>query len=159
MPAGRAGGRRRPTIVYSGCTERAWLLGAAGPALAHPALVSSSPGAGRAGTVPPGEVALAFSQPVTLPDRPLVVTTQLLVGAAREPGDGRLLGRTTINTVETVTSGFGTVLSNRSRRTGQEFLVGQPCADGRAVDATVAERDGGRTLLFAVALGYHFAYP
>ncbi len=66
--------------------------------------------------------------------------------------------RTTIDTVETVTSGFGTVLPHSSRRTGQEFLAGQPWAEGGAADATVAERDGGRTLLFALpALGYHFA--
>ena len=66
--------------------------------------------------------------------------------------------RTTIDTVETVTSGFGTVLPHRSRRSGQEFLAGQPWAEGGAADATVAERDGGRTLLFALpALGYHFA--
>jgi copper transport protein len=66
--------------------------------------------------------------------------------------------RTTIDTVETVTSGFGTVLPNRSRRTGQEFLAAQPWAEGGAADATVAEQDGGRTLLFALpALGYHFA--
>jgi len=66
--------------------------------------------------------------------------------------------RTAIDTVETVTSGFGTVLPNRSRRTGQEFLAGQPWAEGGAADATVAEQDGSRTLLFALpALGYHFA--
>ncbi len=66
--------------------------------------------------------------------------------------------RTRIDTVETVTSGFGTVLPHRSRRTGQEFLAGQPWAEGGAADATVVEQDGGRTLLFALpALGYHFA--
>ena len=66
--------------------------------------------------------------------------------------------RTAIDTVETVTSGFGTVLPNRSRRTGQEFLAGQPWAEGGAADATVVQADGGRTLLFALpALGYHFA--
>ena len=66
--------------------------------------------------------------------------------------------RTTIVTVETVTSGFGTVLPHRSRRSGQELLAGQPWAEGGATDATVAEQDGGRTLLFALpALGYHFA--
>ena len=67
--------------------------------------------------------------------------------------------RTAIDTVETVTSGFGVVLPHRSRRTGQEFLAGQPWAQGGAADATVAEQDdGGRTLLFALpALGYHFA--
>lgn len=66
--------------------------------------------------------------------------------------------RTTIDTVETVTSGLGVVLPHRSRRTGQEFLAGQPWAEGGAADATVAEREGGRTLLFALpALGYHFA--
>jgi hypothetical protein len=66
--------------------------------------------------------------------------------------------RTAIDTVETVTSGFGTVLPHRSRRTGQEFLAGQPWARGGAADATVAEQDGSRTLLFALpALGYHFA--
>ncbi len=66
--------------------------------------------------------------------------------------------RTAIDTVETVTSGFGTGLPHQSRRTGQEFLAGQPWAEGGAADATVAEQDGGRTLLFALpALGYHFA--
>ncbi len=66
--------------------------------------------------------------------------------------------RSAIDTVETVTSGFGVVLPHRSRRTGQEFLAGQPWAEGGAADATVAMRDGGRTLLFALpALGYHFA--
>lgn len=66
--------------------------------------------------------------------------------------------RTTIDTVETVTSGFGVVLPYRSRRTGQEFLADQPWAEGGATDATVAEQDGVRTLRFALpALGYHFA--
>ena len=66
--------------------------------------------------------------------------------------------RTAIDTVETVTSGFGVVLPSRSRRTGQEFLAGQPWAEGGAADATVVEQDGQRTLLFALpALGYHFA--
>ena len=66
--------------------------------------------------------------------------------------------RTTVDTVETVTSGFGVVLPHRSRRTGQEFLAGQPWAGGGAADASVVEQDGGRTLLFALpALGYHFA--
>lgn len=66
--------------------------------------------------------------------------------------------RTTIDIVETVTSGFGTVLPNRFRLTGQEFLADQSWAEGGATDATVAEQDGGRTLLFALpALGYHFA--
>ena len=66
--------------------------------------------------------------------------------------------RTAIDTVETVTSGFGTVLPHRSRRTGQEFLTGQPWAEGGAADATMVEQDGTRTLLFALpALGYHFA--
>lgn len=67
-------------------------------------------------------------------------------------------GRTAIDTVETVTSGFGVVLPHRSRRTGQEFLAGQPWAEGGATDATVAEQDGVRTLRFALpALSYHFA--
>ncbi|MGI8537324.1 MAG: copper resistance CopC/CopD family protein [Mycobacteriales bacterium] len=66
--------------------------------------------------------------------------------------------RTTIDMAETVTSGFGTVLPNRFRLTGQEFLADQSWAEGGATDATVAEQDGGRTLLFALpALGYHFA--
>lgn len=66
--------------------------------------------------------------------------------------------RAVIDTVETVTSGFGTVLPYRSRRSGQQFLAGQPWAGGGAADATVAEQDGIRTLLFALpALGYHFA--
>ena len=66
--------------------------------------------------------------------------------------------RTAIDTVETVRSGFGAVLPHRSRRTGQEFLAGQPWAEGGATDATVTQQDGSRTLLFALpALGYHFA--
>lgn len=66
--------------------------------------------------------------------------------------------RTAIDTVETVTSGFGTVLPHRSRRTGREFLAGQPWSEGGATDATVVELDGSRMLLFALpALGYHFA--
>ena len=66
--------------------------------------------------------------------------------------------RTAIDTVETVTSGFGTVLPHRSRRTGQEYLSGQPWAEGGATDATVTEQGGSRTLQFALpALGYHFA--
>ena len=66
--------------------------------------------------------------------------------------------RTAIDTFETVTSGFGTVLPHRSRRTGQEFLAGQPWTEGGAADATIFERDGQRTLLYALpALGYHFA--
>ncbi len=66
--------------------------------------------------------------------------------------------RTTIDTVETVTSGFGTVLPHRSRRTGQEFLASQPWAEGGAADATVVQQNDGSTLLFALpALGYHFA--
>ncbi len=66
--------------------------------------------------------------------------------------------RTAIDTVETVTSGFGVVLPHRSRRTGQEFLSGQPWAEGGATDAVVVEGAGRPTLLFALpALGYHFA--
>jgi copper transport protein len=66
--------------------------------------------------------------------------------------------RTAIDTVETVTSGFGVVLPHRSRRTGQEFLSGQPWAEGGATDAVVVEEAGRRTLLFALpALGYHFS--
>ena len=66
--------------------------------------------------------------------------------------------RTSIDTIEAVSSGFGVVLPHRSRRTGQEFLAGQPWAEGGAADATVAQQDGDRTLLFALpALGYHFA--
>lgn len=49
-------------------------------------------------------------------------------------------------------------MPRRSRRTGQEFLAGQPWAAGGAADATVVEQGDGRTLLFALpALGYHFA--
>ena len=61
--------------------------------------------------------------------------------------------RTVIDTVETVTSGFCVVLPHRSRRTGQEFLSGQPWAEGGATDAVVVvvvvEETGQRTLLRA----------
>lgn len=66
--------------------------------------------------------------------------------------------RTSIDTAETVTSGFGVVLPHRSRRTGQEFLSGQPWADGGATDAVLVRGAGRRSLLFALpALGYHFS--
>jgi methionine-rich copper-binding protein CopC len=49
------------------------LLGAAGPGAAHSALVSSSPGAGDAVTDSPRAITLTFNEPVSLPDRPLLV--------------------------------------------------------------------------------------
>lgn len=66
--------------------------------------------------------------------------------------------RTAIDTLETVTSGFGVVVPNRSRRTGQDFLKAQPWASGGASDAIVVQEGQQRTLMFALpALGYHFA--
>jgi hypothetical protein len=66
--------------------------------------------------------------------------------------------RSAIDTVESVTSGFGVDVPSRSRRTGQEYLEAQPWSDGGATDAIVVTTGGQRTLLFALpVLGYHFA--
>lgn len=66
--------------------------------------------------------------------------------------------RTAIDVVETGTSGFGTDPPFEARLTGQEFLADEPWGEGGATDATVAQLEGARTLLFALpALGYHFA--
>ena len=84
---------------------------------------------------------------------PAVPTTGLLARVQSAMG-----ARSAIDTVETVTSGFGTVLPSSSRRTGQEFLESQPWTEGGATDAVLLEEAGQRTLLFALpALGYHFA--
>lgn len=89
--------------------------------------------------------------PVSWPPEPapeLLARVQQAMGA-----------RSAIDTVEQVTSGFGPVAPNRSRRTGQEFLAAQSWADGGGTDAVLVRGpDGSRTLLFALpALGYHFA--
>lgn len=88
--------------------------------------------------------------PVTWPAVPapqLLARVQAAMGA-----------RTALDTLETVTSGFGVVVPNRSRRTGQQFLEAQPWAAGGATDAVLVSQSGRRTLLFALpALGYHFA--
>ncbi len=68
--------RRPPALVRLAAVAvlvAAWLLGAASPAAAHPALVSSSPGAGYAVTQSPSQAVLAFNEPVSLPARPLAV--------------------------------------------------------------------------------------
>lgn len=66
--------------------------------------------------------------------------------------------RSAIDTVESVTSGFGVDIPSRSRRTGQGYLRTQPWSDGGATDAVVVTSEGQRTLIFALpALGYHFA--
>lgn len=93
-----------------------------------------------------GRVTLAVPWPVT-PAPGLLARVQKAMGA-----------RSRIDSVETVTSGFGVVLPTRSRRTGQEYLESQPWADGGATDATIVTSGQQRTLLFALpSLGYHFA--
>ena len=63
-----------------------------------------------------------------------------------------------IDTVETVTSGFGAAPTTSSRRTGQEFLETQPWSEAGGTDPVVISDGGRRTLVFALpALGYHFA--
>ncbi|MBC7373050.1 MAG: copper resistance protein CopC, partial [Frankiales bacterium] len=62
------------------------LLGAAGPASAHPALVSSSPGAGYAVTDAPRELVLSFNEQVSLPSRPVT-----LLGAGGSPVEVRVV--------------------------------------------------------------------
>jgi len=93
-----------------------------------------------------GRVTVAVQWPV-VPAPGLLLRVQQAMGA-----------RSRIDTLETVTSGFGTVPSTTSRRTGQEFLESQPWAEGGATDATLVTAGQQRTLLFALpALGYHFA--
>lgn len=93
-----------------------------------------------------GRVRIPVSWPVVAAPA-LVARVQAAMGACAA-----------IDTVETVTSGSGTVLPHRSRRTGQEFLEGQPWAQGGATDVTVVDDGADRTLLFALpAQGYHFA--
>ena len=66
--------------------------------------------------------------------------------------------RSAIDTVETVTSGFGAAPTTSSRRTGQEFLETQPWSEAGGTDPVVISDGDQRTLLFALpALGYHFA--
>ncbi|MBC7373004.1 MAG: hypothetical protein H7323_03330, partial [Frankiales bacterium] len=89
-----------------------------------------------------GPTSLPIAWPVT-PAPGLLGRVQTAMGA-----------RTAIDTVETVTSGFGVVLPSSSRRTGKDFLSTQPWNEGGATDAVLV---GRRTLLFALpALGYHF---
>lgn len=93
-----------------------------------------------------GRVALEVQWP-PVPAPGLLARVQEAMGA-----------RSSIDTVETVTSGFGVVLPSRSRRTGREYLSSQPWSEGGATDATVVTTVRQRTLLFALpALGYHFA--
>jgi copper transport protein len=66
--------------------------------------------------------------------------------------------RSAIDTVETVTSGFGALPATSSRRTGQEYLDTQPWSEAGATDLVVVGEGDLRTLMFALpALGYHFA--
>lgn len=84
---------------------------------------------------------------------PVVPAPELVARVQRAMG-----ARSAIDTVERVTSGFGTVAPYRSRRTGQQFLQAQPWSKGGVTDAAVVDDGGRRTLLFALpALGYHFA--
>jgi hypothetical protein len=65
--------------------------------------------------------------------------------------------RAAVDTVETVTSGFGTPPPSISQRTGQEYLETQPWADGGAIDPVAVQDAGQRTLIFALpALAHHF---
>lgn len=61
----------RPALAL--LVAAAWVVTTGGPAAAHPALVSSSPGAGYAVTDPPRSLSLTFSEPVTLVDEGLVL--------------------------------------------------------------------------------------
>lgn len=95
---------------------------------------------------PAGRLSLPVSWP-PVPAAGLLARVQSAMGA-----------RPAIDTVETVTSGFGVVLPSSSRRTGQEFLESQPWIEGGATDAVLLDEEAQRTLLFALpALGYHFA--
>lgn len=63
-----------------------------------------------------------------------------------------------VDTVETVTSGFGVDVPSTARKTGAEYLALQPWGSGGATDPVLLDADGQRTLVFALpALGYHFA--
>jgi copper transport protein len=93
-----------------------------------------------------GTVDLAVPWPLT-PAPALLARVQQNMGS-----------RSALDTVETVTSGFGNPGPTTSRRTGQEYLESQPWSDGGATDAVVLRDGDERTLLFALpALGYHFA--
>ncbi len=84
---------------------------------------------------------------------PLTPAPQLLARVQEAMG-----ARSAIDTVETVTSGFGASPATSSRRTGQEFLETQPWSEAGATDPVLVSQADQRTLMFALpALGYHFA--
>lgn len=135
-----AGGTERPLPLVS-CGEFCWTGPVQWGAGQNALTFDVDAGRWRA-----GQVSIPVSWPV-VPAPALLARVQTAMGA-----------RSTIDTAETVTSGFGVVVPHMSRRTGQEFLFGQPWAEGGATDAAVLEQGGQRTLLFALpALGYHFA--
>ena len=93
-----------------------------------------------------GTAELAVSWPLT-PAPTLLARVQQAMGA-----------QSAVETVETVTSGFGAAPTTSSRRTGQEFLETQPWSEAGGTDPVVVSDGDQRTLLFALpALGYHFA--
>lgn len=93
-----------------------------------------------------GELEIAVAWPPT-PAPTLLAQVQQAMGA-----------RSAVDTVETVTSGFGNAPTTTSRRTGQDYLQSQPWSEGGATDAVVVGDADSRTLIFALpALGYHFA--
>ena len=62
-----------------------------------------------------------------------------------------------IEATESVTSGFGAAPTNRSVRTGQQYLEDEPWSAGGVTDPVSYTDDGVRTLAFAMpVLGYHF---
>lgn len=67
-------------------------------------------------------------------------------------------GQSQIIATESVTSGFGAAPTNRSVRTGQQYLEDEPWSAGGVTDpVTYTDGDGVRTLAFAMpVLGYHF---
>ena len=93
-----------------------------------------------------GTAELSVPWPLT-PAPTLLARVQEVMGA-----------RSAIDTVETVTSGFGTPPATSSRRTGQELLETQPWSEAGATDPVVIGDGDQRTLMFGLpALGYHFA--
>lgn len=82
------------------------------------------------------------------PAAALLRTVQSVMGA-----------QSAIQATEVVTSGFGPAPTTTSVRTGQEYLVDEPWADGGVTDPVVYEAAGERTLVFALpVLGYHFRF-
>lgn len=80
------------------------------------------------------------------PANDLLRTVQTTMGAQSQ-----------IVATESVTSGFGAAPTNRSVRTGQEYLEDEPWSAGGVTDPVSYTDDGVRTLAFAMpVLGYHF---